>query len=229
MQESFYKTLGQKLKAGRKMKGITLTELAEAVHRSPASLSKYENGEVNIAIDSLVEICTALNMDISELLPATYVNLQNADILKYEKHLIDRLYIYWYNGEEKRVKNAMIENSHPSMKSKIYFVTDAENSEYQSDFIYHGTVSYSDTSITFYYTNEAPPFDKLFIRMPLLFRKGRHQTGIMSCISFFYQGVTVKILVSHEPITITEELREKMMISSEEIKELKRTNMLIIK
>lgn len=94
MQESFYKTLGQKLKAGRKMKGITLTELAEAVHRSPASLSKYENGEVNIAIDSLVEICTALNMDISELLPATYVDLQNADILKYKKHLIDRLYIY---------------------------------------------------------------------------------------------------------------------------------------
>ena len=44
MQESFYKTLGQKLKASRKMKGITLAELAEAVHRSPASLSKYENG-----------------------------------------------------------------------------------------------------------------------------------------------------------------------------------------
>ena len=153
MQESFYKTLGQKLKASRKAKGITLTELAEAVHRSPASLSKYENGEVNIAIDALVEICTALNVDISELLPATYVDLKNADILKYEKHLIDRLYIYWYNGEEKRVKKAMIENSHPSMKSKIYFVTDAENSEYQSDFIYHGTVSYSDTSISFYYTN----------------------------------------------------------------------------
>ena len=147
MQESFYKTLGQKLKASRKAKGITLTELAEAVHRSPASLSKYENGEVNIAIDALVEICTALNVDISELLPATYVDLKNADILKYEKHLIERLYIYWYNGEEKKVKKAMIENSHPSMKSKIYFVTDAENSEYQSDFIYHGTVSYSDTSI----------------------------------------------------------------------------------
>lgn len=126
MQESFYKTLGQKLKASRKAKGITLTELAEAVHRSPASLSKYENGEVNIAIDALVEICTALNVDISELLPATYVDLKNADILKYEKHLIDRLYIYWYNGEEKKVKKAMIENSHPSMKSKIYFVTDAD-------------------------------------------------------------------------------------------------------
>lgn len=229
MQESFYKTLGQKLKASRKAKGITLTQLAEAVHRSPASLSKYENGEVNIAIDSLVEICTALNVDIAELLPATYVDLKNADILKYERHLIDRLYIYWYNGELKKVKSAMIENSHPSMKSKLYFTTDAEDSEYQSDFIYHGTVSYSDTSITFYYTNEAPPFDKVFIRMPLLFQKGRRQTGIMSCISLFYQGVTVKILVSHEPLTITDEIRNELLMTPEEIKELKRTNMLIIK
>ena len=229
MQESFYKTLGQKLKASRKAKGITLTELAEAVHRSPASLSKYENGEVNIAIDALVEICTALNVDISELLPATYVDLKNADILKYEKHLIDRLYIYWYNGEEKRVKKAMIENSHPSMKSKIYFVTDAENSEYQSDFIYHGTVSYSDTSITFYYTNEAPPFDKVFIRMPLLFHKDHPQMGIMSCISLFYQGVTAKIMVSKKPLTFTPELTKELFISPEEIKDLKRSNMLIIK
>ena len=184
---------------------------------------------MNIAIDSLVEICTALNMDISELLPVMYVDLQNADILKYKKHLIDRLYIYWYNGEEKRVKNAMIENSHPSMKSKIYFVTDAENSEYQSDFIYHGTVSYSDTSITFYYTNEAPPFDKVFIRMPLLFQKGRRQTGIMSCISLYYQGITLKILVSHKPLTVTDEIRNELLMTPEEIKELKRTNMLIIK
>ena len=229
MQESFYKTLGQKLKASRKAKGITLTELAEAVHRSPASLSKYENGEVNIAIDALVEICTALNVDISELLPATYVDLKNADILKYEKHLIERLYIYWYNGEEKRVKNAMIENSHPSMNSKIYFVTAAENSEYQSDFIYHGTVSYSDTSITFYYTNEAPPFDKVFIRMPLLFQTGRRQLGIMSCISLYYQGITLTILVSHAPLTVTDELPNELLMTPEELKELKRLTLLIIK
>ena len=108
-------------------------------------------------------------------------------------------------------------------------LADAENSEYQSDFIYHGTVSYSDTSITFYYTNEAPPFDKVFIRMPLLFQKGRRQMGIMSCISLYYQGITLKILVSHEPLTVTDEIRNELLMTPEEIKELKRTNMLIIK
>ena len=226
---SFSYFVGQRIKKYRKSRGYTIEQFSTMINKSKATLSKYENGEVNIAIDSLVEICTALNVDISELLPATFIDLKNADILKYEKHLIDRLYIYWYNGELNKVKSAMIENSHPSMKSKIYFTTDAADSEYQSDFIYHGTVSYSDTSITFYYTNEAPPFDKVFIRMPLLFQKGRRQTGIMSCISLYYQGVTVKILVSHEPLTVTDEIRDEMLMTPEEIKELKRTNMLIIK
>lgn len=229
MQPSFYRTLGQKIKACRKAKGITLTELADTIHRSPASLSKYESGDVNIAIDALVEICTALNVDIAEFLPATYSDPDNVDVLKYKKHFVDQLYIYWYSGDTKKVKSALIENSHPSMKSVLYFDTDVKHLEYQSDFIYHGEVTYSDTCIMFYYTNEEPPFDKIFIRMPLLFHKDHPQMGIMSCISLFYQGVTAKIMVSKKPLTFTPELTKELFISPEEIKELKRSNMLIIK
>ena len=39
----------------------------------------------------------------------------------------------------------------------------------------------------------------------------------------------MKILVSHEPLTVTDEIRDEMLMTPEEIKELKRTNMLIIK
>lgn len=229
MQPSFYKTLGRKIKACRKAKGITLTELADTIHRSPASLSKYESGDVNIAIDALVEICTALNVDIAEFLPATYSDPDNVDTLKYKKHFVDQLYIYWYSGDAKKVKGALIENSHPSMKSVLYFDTDVKHMEYQSNFIYHGEVTYSDTCIMFYYTNEEPPFDKIFIRMPLLFMKDHPQMGIMSCISMYYQGVTAKIMVSKRPITFTPELTKELFISPEEIKELKRSNMLIVR
>ena len=71
-------------------------------NRSPASLSKYESGDVNIAIDALVEICTALNVDIAEFLPATYSDPDNVDILKYKKHFQNQLYIYWYSGDAKK-------------------------------------------------------------------------------------------------------------------------------
>ena len=221
--------VGSKIRQIRQSRRMTQDELATAIHESRATLSKYESGDVNIAIDALVEICTALNVDIAEFLPATYSDPDNVDVLKYKKHFVDQLYIYWYSGDAKKVKSALIENSHPSMKSVLYFDTDTKHMEYQSDFIYHGEVTYSDTCIMFYYTNEEPPFDKIFIRMPLLFHKDHPQMGIMSCISLFYQGVTAKIMVSKKPLTFTPELTKELFISPEEIKELKRSNMLIIK
>lgn len=115
------------------------------------------------------------------------------------------------------------------MKSVLYFDTDVKHMEYQSDYIYHGEVTYSDTCIMFYYTNEEPPFDKIFIRMPLLFMRNHPQMGIMSCISMYYQGVTAKIMVSKNPLIFTPELTKELFISPEEIKELKRSNMLIVK
>ena len=221
--------VGSKIRQIRQSRRMTQDELATAIHKSRATLSKYESGNVNIALDALVEICTALNVDIAEFLPATYSDPDNVDILKYKKHFVDQLYIYWYSGDAKKVKSALIENSHPSMKSVLYFDTDTKHMEYQSNFIYHGEVTYSDTCIMFYYTNEEPPFDKIFIRMPLLFHKDHPQMGIMSCISLFYQGVTAKIMVSKKPLTFTPELTKELFISPEEIKELKRSNMLIIK
>lgn len=229
MEQDFYKDLGRKLKACRKAKGMTLSKLSSQIHRSIATLSKYENGDVAFSIDALVDICTALNIDIAECLPETCRDLSDVSVLKYEKFFIDRLYVYWYNGELKKIRQAIIENANLSRKSSIYLLSDDAQDSSQVDFTYHGEVAYSDTSITFYYTNQEPPFDKMFLRMPLLFPKDHYQTGIMSAITYYYQGVTAKIMASKEPIPMNDELRDQLVINSEEIKEIKRSNMMIIK
>lgn len=229
MEQDYYRDLGRKLKACRKAKGMTLSELSSQIHRSIATLSKYENGDVAFSIDALVDICTVLNIDIAELLPETCRNLNDVSVLKYEKFFIDRLYVYWYNGELKKIRRAVIRNSNLSRKSSIYLLSDDAADTHHVDFTYHGEVAYSDTSITFYYTNQEPPFDKIFIRMPLLFPKDHYQTGIMSAITYYYQGVTTKIMASKKPIPMNDELKEDLMINAEEIKEIRRSNMLIIK
>lgn len=228
MKQDFYTRLGQKLKACRKAKGMTLSELSSKIHRSIATLSKYENGDVAFSIDALVDICTALNVDIAECLPTTYKNPDDLNMMKYEKYFVNKIYVYWYNGELKKIRCAIIENSNYSSNSILYLLSD-DTANPQVDFTYHGKVSYSDTSITFYYTNQEPPFDKIFIRMPLLFPKDHYQTGIMSAITYYYQGVTAKIMASKKSIPMNEELRNELLINSDEIKELKRSNMMIIK
>lgn len=228
MQQEFYTRLGQKLKACRKSKGMTLSELSSKIHRSIATLSKYENGDVAFSIDALVDICTALNVDIAECLPTTYKDPDDLNMMKYEKYFVDKLYVYWYNGELKKIRCAVIENTNPSAKSVLYFLADDVQNPHV-DFTYHGRVSYSDTSVTFYYTNQEPPFDKMFIRMPLLFPKDHYQTGIMSAITYYYQGVTTKIMASKKAIPMNDALRDELLIDADEIKDLKRSNMLIIR
>ena len=48
-ETSYYKSIGEKLGAVRKNKGITLAELADALGKSIATLSKYESGDIAIS------------------------------------------------------------------------------------------------------------------------------------------------------------------------------------
>ena len=64
----FYTTLGKKLRARRRTKHMTLSDLSKKLNKSVATISKYEKGEVLISIDTLVDICQILNIDIASLL-----------------------------------------------------------------------------------------------------------------------------------------------------------------
>ena len=49
------------------MKGLTLQQLADAIHKSRATVSKYETGEITIDIETLYDISSALEVDLNRL------------------------------------------------------------------------------------------------------------------------------------------------------------------
>lgn len=55
--------IGSRIRSIRKSRGLTLQALADKIHKSRASLSKYESGEIVIDIKTLYEISEALNVD----------------------------------------------------------------------------------------------------------------------------------------------------------------------
>lgn len=79
----FYTTLGKKLRARRRTKHMTLSDLSKKLNKSVATISKYEKGEVLISIDTLVDICQILNIDIASLLPITSTDKSAAEIARY--------------------------------------------------------------------------------------------------------------------------------------------------
>lgn len=68
--------LGSTLKAFRKQKGFSQAELADGIGISSQQLQKYEKGVNRISASRLLDIATALSLDITDF----YRNLKPGDI-----------------------------------------------------------------------------------------------------------------------------------------------------
>ena len=220
----FYITLGEKLRAKRRAKHISLKELAKELNKSVATMSKYEKGEIFIGIDVLIDICKILNIDVASLLPDTFMSENNKEIIRYQKHLSDHRYIYWFNGEKNKLQKAVLENRNWSFRSTLYYDVENVKDYYTTNYIYDGDIIYSDTDIFFIMTCTEPPFDTLTIRLPALKRNSKLKIGLLSTITYFYQSISMKIIASETPLTENEELINSLRLSSEELKNIKKTN-----
>jgi transcriptional regulator with XRE-family HTH domain len=224
---NLYVDLGQRIRAFRKAKHITLQTLSKEVNRSIATLSKYETGEIAIGIDALVDICTYLGVDASMLLPST-LSVGNSEDIATHPNFQHSIFLYWYNREDDMVREAVIENRKDSFESILYFDTAAGTDYHKSNYLYTGTAYYTDVSTEFLYTNVTSPHDKVFVRLPSFFKKEAQRTGIMSCVTTYYQNVTVKLVALETRIKDADSLKKDLIYSNEEIKTLRATNFFII-
>lgn len=222
--DSFYITLGQKLRARRRAKHITLNELAKKLNKSASTISKYEKGEILISIDVLVDICRILNIEIASLLPDTCVTEHPHEVARYQKAFPDLLYLYWFNGEKGRLQKAVLENHNLSFTSTMYYDVADVADHYEANFIYEGKLTYTDSCIVFVLVCAEPPFDTLTIRLPALNRSGGSRVGLLSTISYFYQSIAMKVIASETPLTEDESLISSLRLTPEELKNIKRTN-----
>ncbi|NNG99926.1 helix-turn-helix transcriptional regulator [Acinetobacter sp. ANC 5414] len=61
--------IGKNIKFFRKMKAISQEKLALLCNIDRSYIGRIERGEVNLTVEKLYEISTALEIDIKELLP----------------------------------------------------------------------------------------------------------------------------------------------------------------
>jgi transcriptional regulator with XRE-family HTH domain len=225
---NLYLTIGQKLRAKRHMKHITLTEMAQKINKSVATISKYEKGELSIGVDVLVDMCTILNIDIASLLPVTCSEENLNTTSRSQKFFSDRLYIYWFNGEKHKIQRAVLECQSLSSSPTLYFDIADINNYYEANYVYKGSIVFDDASTFFSFTYTEPPFDKLTFRLPTMKHNHSVRIGLLSTISHFYQSIAMKIVASETPLPENEELMLMLRISSEEMKDIKRTNYFIV-
>lgn len=60
--------IGSQIKRFRKAQGLTLQQLADLIHKSRATVSKYENGEITLDVETLYEISQILHVSTNQLM-----------------------------------------------------------------------------------------------------------------------------------------------------------------
>lgn len=230
--------VGSRIKMYRKSRKMTLQQLADAIHKSKSSVSKYENGEISLDIETLAEIAQVLQVTINQLTdfhPEIQKQTMNVAVQRGISPFFQarRLYFYFYDGRYQRLKDGIIDIRESETKEGEYRAAlsiSAVNPNGRSSEVYYtGKVVYSDMLIRFSFVNQynALEEDLLYIFNPLEMRDSTY--GLLCGISSTdFMPCAFKCLVTLNPKEHTNELKKQLLFSRQEMQRWQKANMLIV-
>ncbi len=99
------KRLGENIRVYRRANRMTLSELADRINKSKATVGKYEQGAIALDMDTLYEIAAALKVSPFQLM----VSLAPEKKEKGEPRLLgERRYLYLYDGRSSRILRSLL-------------------------------------------------------------------------------------------------------------------------
>ena len=156
--------VGSRIRLYRQMKRFTLAELAEKIHKSKATLSKYETGDIAVDVETLFEIAEALKIRPVQLLdydPEPRQKENTPDGFFPEK----RVYVYFFDGRKRKIRCSLLDISREgttNTASLYYDVMDLSQPESCRN-LYFGTVEFFDTITQFSFDSQSNRMEKLTI------------------------------------------------------------------
>lgn len=235
MEQSISEHIGMRIRSLRRSQGLTLQQLADRIHKSRATLSKYETGDIILDVQTLYDLAQALGVDVSRL---TDYRPQRQEpvpavpgrIGKSPFYQADKLYFYFYDGRYERLKDGVIDitpqGSGYEASLSISSVTPAGRS---SEIYYTGKVVYSDMLIRFSFVNQynALEEDLLYIFNPLELRD--YTEGLLCGISSAdLMPCAFKCLVTLTPQEPSPELKNHLLFTPQELRRWQKMNMLVV-
>lgn len=230
--------VGQQIRKYRKAGKITLQQLADAIHKSRATVCKYENGEISVDIETLYEISQVLQVSMAQL--TTYQAPEarlvgNAPELSNKNPFFQakKLYFYFYDGRYQRMKDGIIDIYDKQEDSGCYEATlsicTVSATGRSSEIFYTGKVLYSDMLIRFSFVNQYNPLeeDLLYIFNPL--ERRDFTVGLLCGISSAdLMPCAFKCLITLKPQELTEEFRQQLLFTKKDLKRWEQLNMLMV-
>ncbi|MDR1953897.1 MAG: helix-turn-helix domain-containing protein [Clostridiales Family XIII bacterium] len=210
----------------RKANNLTLEDLGKRINKSKTTVWKYENGQIDIDIETLFEISDALNVSAPFLLESSTIAEDAAQPDKVAGSNLSRYYMYFFDGHSKKPARSLIivAGGRERESTLFYHLKSFTETETCRDF-YTGQAFIADPYINFVFQNANNPVEKLFIVAKEPFKKHGVMKGILTGISYkMFQPISFKVLISIRRLSEDEELWNWLKFSKEDLAEFRKHN-----
>lgn len=224
--------IGNKIRQFRQSRKMTLDELAIIIHKSRATLSKYERGEISIDIDTLYELADALHVRTEQLLytPVSEKHPQQREIVPAFFQDVDRFYCYYFDGRiGKLVRSAFDVFSRIDVNQyKIAMYMNFKDLAHyqQAENTYWGYMEHFDALTLIELTNQSNPMEKASLQILASFLDADSKWGLWNGVSSRpLMPVATKMLFTKKPLTEDAALVRELKITRDDIHRMKYYNM----
>ncbi len=225
--------VGKRIRFYRKKSGMTIEVFAQKIQKSKATVSKYENGEIAIDVETLFTIAQALQVSPGQLIDYAMPQMYQRPEVLLESDRQSRLYMYYYYGKQNKLVQSVIELNGSltdvSAKARLFLeVSDVEDC-YSCKFLYHGDMRRFDSFTIFMLENQNNPVERLLLYTVNSFNPMGRMTGMLSGITTQpLAPVSLKYFLSPVPLEVNEQLIEDLTFTKEELKAIRRCNMFLL-
>jgi len=227
--------IGKRIRNFRKMRKMTIEELARIICKSKATVSKYEKGEIVIDIVTLYDIANALQLHVEQLL---YCKPERTNISTKGKNPaffngLSQFYSYVFDGRSNRIIKCVFDVLSESGESRykiMMYMNYKDYDNYQNcENTYWGYIEHYDALTNIFMKNQDTPMEQVTISILASFLDSDTKWGLFFGISSRpMMPIAVKMLFSKRLLKEDEALIKQLKVSREDIRLLKLYNMLSV-
>ncbi|MGN1415010.1 MAG: helix-turn-helix domain-containing protein [Anaerovoracaceae bacterium] len=222
------KETGSNIRLYRQSLGISLQNFSEQLHKSKATVSKYENGQISIDLETLLEICQILRVPAYKLLPKAKPVLQEKERGLFHS----RQYLYSYARKGRKLTKSVLDHYtgvDATMDVTFFYdVPDFDQLE-KCRGLFEGTMCKEGTILNYQFVNRRNSTEHTFLCCLESLVNDGYNMGLLSSISYdTISPNAIKVVISPVPLKENDQLKELLLFDREDIQRLKRDNMLTI-
>lgn len=223
--------LGNKIKSLRISRGLSLQALGNKICKTKATISKYEKNEISLDVFTLLEICNALNCNVSSII------LENNDSTNISSMInpfnCDKLYIYYVTGRKLIISVMELSCQNGKTLVKLYnAVKDTNKYASNYSYVYSGELIRSNTLVYISLSNNSQNSQLENVNITVNFPWSDNTnifSAFISAITPNVLPVVKKCIISKNIITDIADYKSDLLITDDELKGISENNAWILK